>query len=191
MSIFEAIMTKQQLKELMRPCNNRNYGGYYALIILSILTVALVAYGLYKLLSFLGGKAFKALEKRAQVKKAQVAKTVAYDRLRDFEQKIFFANNKLNYVVRSYKNTKQELEMYVDFYLKNDKGMYDKVTDELYKYLKSKVSYGLIKYNGKKDELKDTILIKGLGQLFLENALGNAYGNPVEIEYLDEIFVGV
>lgn len=191
MSIFEAIMTKQQLKELMRPCNNRNYGGYYALLILSILTVALLAYGLYKLISFLGGKAFKALEKRAKEKKAEAVKTVAYDRLRDFEQKIFFADNKLNYVVRSYKNGKQHLEMYVDFYLKNDKDMYDKVTDELVNYLKSKVSYGLIRYNGKKEELKGTILMKDLGQLFLENALGSAYGNPVEINFLDEAFVGI
>lgn len=191
MSIFEAIMTKQQLKELMRPCNNRNYGGYYALLILSILTVALLAYGLYKLISFLGGKAFKALEKRAKEKKAEAVKTVAYDRLRDFEQKIFFADNKLNYVVRSYKNGKQHLEMYVDFYLKNDKDMYDKVTDELVNYLKSKVSYGLIRYNGKKEELKGTILMKDLGQLFLENALGSAYRNPVEINFLDEAFVGI
>lgn len=47
----------------------------------------------------------------------------------------------------------------------------------------------MIKYTGRSKKLEGTRVVVDMGQMYLENALNKAYGEKVNVEYLDSAYV--
>jgi len=56
MSIFEIITPKENLNKLLEHCDNRNWGGYYALIIYPMLLSCLLLGIVYKIIIWIAKK---------------------------------------------------------------------------------------------------------------------------------------
>ena len=90
-------------------------------------------------------------------------------------------NNKIYYDVQEYSN-KGSLKQFVNFILPVN-SEYKVVNKELsYYFFTKRAKYPLVKYFGKKEELKDTIVISDMGQMYLENTLSKLFGQRVIME---------
>ena len=90
-------------------------------------------------------------------------------------------NNKIYYDVQGYSN-KGSLKQFVNFILPVN-SEYKVVNKELsYYFFTKRAKYPLRKYFGKKEELKDTIVISDMGQMYLENTLSKLFGQRVVME---------
>ena len=56
MSIFEIIIPKENLNKLLEPCDNPNWGGYYALIVYPMLLSCLLLGIVYKIIIWIAKK---------------------------------------------------------------------------------------------------------------------------------------
>ena len=90
-------------------------------------------------------------------------------------------NNKIYYDVQGYSN-KGSLKQFVNFILPVN-SEYKVVNKELsYYFFTKRAKYPLRKYFGKKEELKETIVISDMGQMYLENTLSKLFGQRVIME---------
>lgn len=193
MSIYNIMFSEKEMKAILKPCSNRNYGGYYAIIAFTFLTILLAIVIVGRILYFLWNKLSPKISNyMSDLKKSKAAEEQSAARLlrfKGFEKDLFLSDNTLYYVVKSYKNSNNHLTTYVDFYTKDTNGCYNRVSDELDEYLANSVGYNMIKYTGRSKKLEGTRVVIDMGQMYLENALNKAYGEKVNVEYLDSAYV--
>ena len=115
-------------------------------------------------------KGKKAMAK-ARSKNKQMVQTVA-DGLKE-------TNNVLYYEVLDYTNKNNSLKQFVNLLLPIN-NEYKEVNKEVNFYLITNgAKYSLRKYFGKKKELKNTIVIADMGQMYIEEMLSKIVGKPV------------
>lgn len=56
MSIYNIMFSEKEMKAILKPCSNRNYGGYYAVIAFTFLTVLLAIVIVSRIIYFLWNK---------------------------------------------------------------------------------------------------------------------------------------
>lgn len=147
-----------------------------------ILTIISVLFILYKIIEFpfklvhafiTGYKDGKEKMKKARAKNKEMVDII--------ETGLKNNNNKIYYDVQEYSN-KGSLKQFVNFILPVN-SEYKIVNKELsYYFFTKQAKYPLKKYFGKKEELKDTIVISDMGQMYLENMLSKLFGQKVVME---------
>ena len=183
------ILSDKNINQLLKPCSNKNYGAFYAIIIISLLSLVVAGFVLYKVCEFLYNKISLFLEAHKEKKILEKESSVRLERFKNFEKRLFVSDNTVFYSIRSYKNSKETLTMYVDFYVRNAQAQYEKVSDDINLYLNETVGYGLPSYSGKSKKLEGSKILIGMGQMYLEQSLTKAYGGNIKVEQLDPVYV--
>lgn len=182
--------TKQLLKQLSKPCSSKNFGGFYAILIVA----ALLIVGVIWLTWLIGTKLYKLykVKKAAQHKAKSTPKKVEYTRdvlLENFgilENALVSNKFAMYYSVRSYKNSETELTQYVDFYVPMQ-NKFVNVTNIVFQYVSEFNSNsfnrdnlsGVSLYTGRSKALKGCAVITGLGLLKLNKVLNKWFGAKV------------
>lgn len=188
-------LSKSNINALMRPCRNRHWGGYYALILLAVAAVYVCAVVLINIISFtvntLTKLSIKAYNSYKRAEHERQAKLNLLNRFRKFSKDIFISDNTIYYTVRSHKKTEEHLTMYVDFYTRNVHGGFVSASEELQFYLSQNASYELGRYKGRSEKLAGAKVLVDMEQLQVESALKKVYGSEVSLKYIDKDLVNI
>ena len=175
------------MRHILAPCNNRNYGTFYTIVILVLAITLGSLWVLYKVgcYAFKGIKALhKTQSKKQVVKQAAVqAKCTVQHKLSLYgklEYAILKNNNVLYYTIKSYSNKDGLLRMYVDFTVPVDNNLWD-VNRVLSDYL-ADTGY-LLRINMSK-KYKGCAILTDVEQIELEQSLAKRYGCQVRLMQL-------